>query len=291
MSLIIVRYLPLWLLAAGLLLLLVTGRPILRRGALAAKPAQFKSLGIASPVLNALVLISVIGKPFLEHLQKNDWNTDLLSPQLVMPFTVIFIISLYAMLGTTIYFFFRAIRNINALSGEKLRSPYSAFFMLFPITNMIVIPYLEYFTYQRSLALAMPLQASKPRAALLAGSAFALLVVSIACGRLGDDTSQPTSYDALSLFILNVSTAAAGGILTTRIFDGIFNAQELYARQLRIPAGGPSYAASAIHRRTIEALKSVGVAVLLIIALATAMFPSLPSQLLEAGSQAWSRGL
>ena len=141
MDIIFARYLPLWLLAAGVLLLLTTGRPMLRRRALAAKHAEFTSLGIASPVLNTLILISIIGKPFLEHLQKNDWKTDLLDPQLVMPLMMIFIVSLYAMLGTTVYFFFRAIRNINAFSGEKRRSPYSAFFMLIPITNLIVIPY------------------------------------------------------------------------------------------------------------------------------------------------------
>jgi hypothetical protein len=66
------QYLPLWLLLAGLLVILVTGRTFVRRGPLAGKHAQFKSLGIASPVLNSLVLIAVIGKPFLENLQKND---------------------------------------------------------------------------------------------------------------------------------------------------------------------------------------------------------------------------
>ena len=289
MEIIFVRYLPLWLLVAGVLLLLVTGRPILRSGALNAKQPEFKSLGIASPVLNALVLISVIGKPFLEHLQKNDWNTELVAPQLVMPLMVIFIVSLYAMLGTIIYFFFRAIRNINVFNGEKLRAPYSAFFMLIPITNLIVIPYLEYFTYQRSVAFAMPHQASKPRAALLIGSAFSLLVVSLACGRLGDDASQSTSYDALSLLVLSVSTAGAGGILATRIFDRISKAQELYARQLSAPAQAQSYAASTIHNWTIEALKSTGLAVLLIVALITVVFPSLPSHLLEGGLQTWSQ--
>ena len=291
MDIIFARYLPLWLLAAGVLLLLITGRPMLRRRALAAKHAEFKSLGIASPVLNTLILISVIGKPFLEHLQKNDWKTDLLDPQLIMPLMMIFIVSLYAMLGTTVYFFFRAIRNINAFSSEKRRSPYSAFFMLIPITNLIVIPYLEYFTYQRSLTFAMPHQASKLRAAVLIGSAFSLLVVSLACGRLGDDASQSTGYDALSLFVLSVSTAGAGGILSTRIFDRISKAQELYARQLSAPAEGKSYAESAIHSRTIELFKSGGVAVLLIAALATALFPSLLSRLLEAGSQSWSTRL
>ena len=44
MDIIVARYLPLWLLAAGVLLLLTTGRPMLRRRALAAH-AEFPSLG------------------------------------------------------------------------------------------------------------------------------------------------------------------------------------------------------------------------------------------------------
>jgi hypothetical protein len=148
---IFVLYLPLWLLLAGVVVLLVTGRPFLRRGPLKGKHAQFKSLSVASPVLNSLVLISVIGKPFLENLQKNDWKTDLLTPEFATPLVLVFSASVFAMLGATVYFFIRAIRNINAFSGEKRRSPYSAFFILFPITNFIVTPYLEYFMYQRSL--------------------------------------------------------------------------------------------------------------------------------------------
>ena len=282
MGIVFVRYLPLWLLLAGVLVVLLSGRPFMRRGALTGKHAQFKSLGSASPMLNSLVLISVIGKPFLEHLQKNDWKTDFLTPELARPLTLVFIASLYAMLGATVYFFFRAIRNINVFSGENRRSPYSAFFILIPITNFIVIPYLEYFTYQRSQAFAMPHRASKPRAALLVVSAFALLIVSLACSRLDDDASQSTDYDALSLFVLSLSTAAAGGILTTRIFGRISKAQELYAQQMTIPADGQACAVISMRGRMSEAAKSIGVALLLAVALSTAIFPTLPSQVLVA---------
>jgi hypothetical protein len=203
----VLRYLPVWLLAAAPLLLWMTGRPFLRRGAVEPRHASYRSLRIASPALNALILTSVIGKPFLEHLQKNGWNSDLLAPELLLPLMLFFIASLYAMIGAIIFFFFRAMRNINAFSGEKQRSPYSSLFMLIPITNLIVIPYLEYFTYQRSLAFANPRSASKLRAALLVGSAFALLVVSVALGLPSEDASQ-SSYDALSVLVLSVSTAA-----------------------------------------------------------------------------------
>jgi hypothetical protein len=163
---------PLWLLLLGILLLVLSGRPILRPKAVDAKSARFKSLRTTSPILNTLIMVSVVGKPFLEHLQKNNWDTGFIDPQIVMPLVWVFIVSLWALLAAVIIFFFRAIRNINVLSGERLRSPYSALFMLLPISNMIVIPYLEYFAYQRSWALAMPHQASKLRAALLVVCSF-----------------------------------------------------------------------------------------------------------------------
>ena len=140
---IIVNFLPLWLLLLGIVLLLVSGPPVLRRKVLKPNQTKFKSLRATSPVLNTLVMISVVGKPFLENLRKNDWDTSFIAPQIEMPLVAVFIISLYALLAAVLFFFFRAIRNINVLSGERLRSPYSALFMLIPISNLIVIPYLS----------------------------------------------------------------------------------------------------------------------------------------------------
>lgn len=293
MLVLFVRYLPVWLLAAAPPLLWMTGRPFLRRGALAPRHASYRSLRIASPALNALILTSVIGKPFLEHLQKNGWNSDLLAPELLLPLMLFFIASLYAMIGAIIFFFFRAIRNINAFSDEKQRSPYSSLFMLIPITNLIVIPYLEYFTYQRSLAFANPRSASKLRAALLVGSAFALLVASVDLGLPSEDASQAasSSYDALSFLVLSVSTAGASGILTTWVIDGIYRAQELYAQQLSAPSESPTRATPTVRSRTGDALRYASLAALLIVALVTAILPSIPSQILEVVYQRTSSGL
>ena len=203
-----------------------------------------------------------------------------------------FIASLYTMIGAIIFFFFRAIRNINAISGEKQRSPYSTFFMLIPITNLIVIPYLEYFTYQRSLTLAQPGDGSKLRATLLVGAAFGLLVVSVACGLPSEDASQAasSSYDALSFLVMSVSTAGASGILTTWVIDGIYRAQERYAQQLSAPAENSALATPSVRSRMAQALRYASLAALLIVALVTAIFPSIPSQLLEATSQRMSTG-
>jgi hypothetical protein len=277
MRAILVYSFPLWLLLLGILLLLLSGPPVLRRKALDAKQIQFKSLRTTSPILNTLIMISVVGKPFLEHLQKSNWDTGFIDPQIVMPLVWVFIVSLYALLAAVIIFFFRAIRNINVLSGERLRSPYSALFMLVPISNMVVIPYLEYFAYQRSRALATPHQASKIRSVVLVVAAFALLLVSLALGLPTDDPSQPGTYDPLALLVLSLCTGCASGILTTRIINGIFAAQDLLAERIMGHGREASVAEADERKRRIETLKLDAVVLLLIVAAVTALFPSLPS--------------
>lgn len=278
----VVQYLPILLLASGVIVLLVTGRPFCGARELSAKHAGYKSLHTASPVLNALVSISVVGKPILEHLQRNNWDTDVVPPVLVVPLTVVVIASVYAMLGAIIFFFFRAIGNINVFKGSRVRTPYSALFMLIPITNFVVIPYLEYFAYHRSLATAAPERASKLRAALLVLSAFALLITSLACSRLGSDASQSTLYDPLSLLVLSLCTGGAGGLLTTRIIAGIARSQTAFALHQGMISAGAAGSAAARSGRTIEALKSAGVALLLVVALVTVLFPTLPSHIAQA---------
>ena len=172
-------------------------------------------------------------------------------------------ISLYALIVAIIIFFFRAIRNINIFNGARLRSPYSAFFVIIPIANMIVIPYLEYFTYQRSRALVTPDRASKPRATLLVGSAFALLVASVALGLPSEDPSKPGVYDALALLVLSFCTGCASGILTTRVINGIFEAQDYLAQQT-LGSQETTAAATDHRRRWVETLKLDIVAVLLV---------------------------
>lgn len=284
----VVQYLPILLLASGVIVLLVTGRSFWGARELPTKHASYKSLHSASPVLNALVSISVVGKPILEHLQQNNWDTDVVPPVLVMPLTVLVIASVYAMLGAIIFFFFRAIRNINVFSGSHVRTPYSALFMLVPITNFVVIPYLEYFAYRHSIAVAAPDRASKLRAALLVLSAFALLVISLACSRLGGDASQSTPYDPLSLLILSICTGGAGGILTTQIISGIAQSQTAYALQRGMISAGAAGSRPARNGRTINALKSAGVGLLLVVALVTVLFPELPMLMVQAIQQLWS---
>jgi hypothetical protein len=169
-----------------------------------------------------------------------------------------------------------------------MRTPYSALFMLIPITNFVVIPYLEYFAYHRSLAAAAPERASKLRAALLVLSAFALLIVSLACSRLGGDASQSTLYDPLSLLVLSVCTGGAGGLLTTRIISGIARSQTAYAMQRGMISTGAAGPAPELTGRAIEALKSAGVGLLLVVAFVTLLFPALPTQMVQAVHQSWS---
>jgi hypothetical protein len=248
----------------------------------AAKHTTFRSLHTTSPVLNGLIALTVIGKPYLDHLQKNNWDTAFVAPELATPLVIVFIVSLYAMLGVVIYFFFQAIRNLNFFNGSKLRSPYSALLMLIPITNLIVIPYLQYFTYHWSRVFAVPQDASKPRSALLAFSAFGLIVTSVAFGLPSDQAAAVPTYDALSSLVLTASTAGAGGILTTRIITGIAQAQDLYAQQRGLLRAEAVNATAERRYRSVEMLKSAGVGILLIAALMTVVSPTMPSRAVEA---------
>ena len=150
---IIARHLPLLLIAAGILVLVLTGRPLFAGGTLSARQDKFRSLAGASPVVDALIAVAVIGKPFLEHLQSNDWHSDLLGPTPLLVVVSIFVASLYVMLGAILLFFYRAIQNINYFAQRRMRAPYSALFMIIPIVNLVVIPYIQFFTFQRSRTL------------------------------------------------------------------------------------------------------------------------------------------
>jgi hypothetical protein len=283
----IVNHLPLLLLAGGILILLVTGRPLIGTGTLSEKHAHYRSLRVASPILNGLISISVIGQPFLKHMQERDWNTDLAPIEVLLPVMFVVVASVFALLGAFIFFLFRAIRNINAFAGVRVRSPYPALLTVVPITNLIVIPYLEYFAYHRSLLLASPDNASKYRAALLVLSAFSLVVISVAIGRLGDAGFLP-AYDPPSLIVLSLCTGAAGGILTARVLTRIVGAQQLYACRRGLVVAAPPTAGAENRARTLEHLNSAAVGLLLTAATVAALFPTVPSELLRITLAHWT---
>lgn len=279
MAIIFVRYLPIFLLGFGVLVLILTARPFLFGREIAQRHAQFKSLRSSSPILNGLIAVSVIGKPVLEYFQKNDWNPELLPLGLALPITLTASASVFALVGCIVYFFFRAIRNINFFSNAKIRSPYAAFFMLVPITNIIVVPYLQYFTLHRSRRIASPDTASKGRAMALVFAAYTLFLIGLAYGRLSDDISQATAYGPLSLLVLSLSAGGAGGILTSRVIGGIADAQDACARGRGLLALQECDPKAERRARWQELLQSVAVALLVVIAAVTALFPQLPSTL------------
>ncbi len=277
MEVIIVRYLPLLLLAAGVLILLLTGRPLFTSGTLSARQNRFRSLAAASPVLEALIGISVVGKPFLEHLQKNGWQSDLLGPTPLLIVVVVLVVSLYAMIGAVLFFFYRAIGNINYFNGRRVRAPYSSLFMVVPIVNLVVIPYVQYFVYRRSRAFAWPQQASAWRAAVLVIGSFGLLLASVICGYAGGEATEGALYDAASLMVIGALTGFAAGILQARIVDGVARAQEAYA--IEIGALETASAASAKpESRTRRVLQSLAVCVLVTLAVLAALNPPLASR-------------
>jgi hypothetical protein len=275
---IIARHLPLLLLAAGVLILLLTGRPLFGVGTLSVKQNRFRSLASASPVLEALIGVSVLGKPFLEHLQKNDWQTDLLPPIPLLVVVSVFVVSLWAMIGAILFFFYRAIRNINFFNGRRARAPYSAFFMVVPILNLIVIPYVQYFAYRRSRAFAWPQRASALSAAGLVGAAFGLILISVICGYAGDEAAQDAVYDPASLMVIGVLTGLAGGILQARIVDGIARAQETYAAQIGALGSAATAAAVKPESGPRRVLQWLAVGILVVLAVLAALNPALASR-------------
>jgi hypothetical protein len=83
----------------------------------------------------------------------------------------------------------------------------------------------------------------------------------------------------LALLVLSFCTGCASGILTTRVINGIFEAQDWIA--VGTVSGRQTAAATDHGKRWIETLKLDVVAVLLIVAFATALFPSLPSRIVQ----------
>ncbi len=278
MGTLIARNLPFLLLAAGIVALLLTGRPLLTSGRLSARQDKFRSLAAASPVLDVLIAISVIGKPFLDHLQKNGWQSDLLPPTPLLVLVSILVVSLWAMLGSILFFFMRAIQNINHFTQRRVRAPYSALFMIVPISNLVVIPYIQYFAYYRSRALVRPQGASRIGAALLVALTFGLLLVSLTCGYAGNAATATAHYNPASLMLIGTVTGLAAGILTTRIVDGIAGAQEAYAIATGALPSMDAAPAPKSGKRWLQALKSVAVGALIVVALWAALVPDLASQ-------------
>ena len=273
MAIFIVRYLPFELLAAGVVLILLTGRPLFTKGALSARQSRFRSLVAASPVLDVLILISAVGKPFLERLQGNDWHSDLLGQEPLLVVSMVITVSIFAMIGAVLFYFYRAIQNINAFSQRRVRRPFSALFMVVPIANLVVTPYIQYFAYQRSRAFAEPQKASALAAALLVGLAFGSVVVSVVCGYAGKEVSGPALFDAGSLLVIGTLTGLAGGLLTTRIVDSIARDQEAYASQIGALAEGTARAGKPVKRQR-ETLRVLAAAGLLLVAGLAALFPA-----------------
>jgi hypothetical protein len=149
--------------------------------------------------------------------------------------------------------------------------------MLVPITNIIVVPYLQYFALHRSRLIASPDTASKGRAMALVFAAYALFLIGLAYGRLSDDISQSTGYDPLSLLVLSLSAGGAGGILTSRVISGIADAQDGCARGRGLLALQECDPKAERRAQWQTLLQSFAVAVLVVVAAVTALFPQLPS--------------
>ena len=84
---------------------------------------RYSSLRVTSPVLNFLVVMAMIGKPMLEYFKEHQLQADAISPTLFLPLVLLFLACIYATVGVTVYFYYRAIENINFFTGARVRAP------------------------------------------------------------------------------------------------------------------------------------------------------------------------
>lgn len=228
--------------------------------------STYRSLRVTSPVLNFLIILAMIGKPFLEYFKDQQWQSDVIPPALLLALGGFFLICVYAAVGATAYFFYRAIENINFFVGARVRAPATAILMVVPFVNFIAMPFVHYFTYYRSMNLSPEHRVSRFNAAVLAIGAFVLLVVSLASAVLSNNTVLRSGADPLSLSIITTCAGLAAGILFTRIVSRVFKAQEAYAAHVGI-IGPLNAAREPVRGGLIDNLRSCAVVFLIAIAI------------------------
>lgn len=264
-------------LAHLVLLIFLAGLPLglflfLRRSRSAA-PA-YRSLGVTSPILTFLIVVAMIGRPIVDYYRAHVSEANEMSPAILVPLGLFFLVSIYAAVAATVVFFYRAVENINFFAGKRLHAPMSTLLMTIPVANLIATPYVHTVAYFRSMALSPARRASKLGAAALAVGAFFLLLANIGFGLASNNSTLAAGrYDSISLALIATFAGLAGGILYTRIVTRIFKAQEAHAGQTGvIPHTGasPGPALGGV----LDALRSVAVALLVGAAVLTVMAPA-----------------
>ncbi len=234
----------------------------LRRNSSSSSKSSYRSLRVASPVLNFFIIMAMIGKPILEYFKEHQSQADAINPAFFLPVVFFFLVCIYAAVGASIYFYYRAIENINFFAGARMRAPGTSLLMVVPVVNLLAMPYVLYFTYYRSMALLPAHHVSKIRAVALAIGTFVLLVASIAFGLAsGNDAIRSDDFDSVSLSLVATCAGLAAGILYTRIVSRVFKAQEAYATYIGAVLHSDA-SNEAVRSGALDALRSIAVALL-----------------------------
>jgi hypothetical protein len=199
-------------------------------GRVASADLTFRPLHVLSPIVNWLVVIGLVARPFLEHFGK---RSDAL-PMWVVSVMPLLLICVYVAVGATAYMFYRALHNINVFARKKILvpGPWSAWLMIVPLINVIAIPHLWGRTYYYSLSYLPENRVSRLRALIVCVGSFVLLVSGNAFSLMSDNAALwPPGYDGLSLAMLALCMGSAGAMLFGRIVQRVSAAQELYASQ------------------------------------------------------------
>src|SRR3984893_9663 len=136
--------------------------------------ADYRSLRIVWPTLNFFLVMAFVGRPLLEHFKKHQWQSVSVPPALLFALGLFFLVCVYVSVGTSAYYFYRAMRNINFFTQARLLAPSSAWLMVVPLANMLAMPYVWGRTYYCSLALHPMHQVSKQTAGAMSMGAFVL---------------------------------------------------------------------------------------------------------------------
>jgi quercetin dioxygenase-like cupin family protein len=244
--------------------------------------ANYQPLGVLSPILIFFVVVGLVGRPFLEQLQKHTWLADFIPPAVLVPLSIFFLVGLYISAVATMYFFYRAMRNINFFAGHRVVAPSAAWLMAIPFVNLLVIPYVWGRTYYLSHALNPQQQIRKSAAAILSVGTFVLILIGLATDRMSDNPAfWPPGYDGLSLAVVALGTSTAGSILFSRIVQRISAAQRLHAERqgLLLPWRDRTHEPSSSGLLALVRLAVVGLCVGT--ALYAAVFPASASRMLQ----------
>jgi hypothetical protein len=243
----------------------------------------YRSLKLTSPILTFLIVVAMIARPILDYYRSHVPQANEISPVILAPLGLFVLVCICAAVAATVYFFYRAMQNINVFAGRQVHAPMTTLLMVIPVANLVATPYIHYATYYGSMALSPAHHASRLGAAALAVGAFVLFLANLVFGAASNSSALfEEPYDAVSLSLVATFAGLAGGILYTRIVSRIFKAQEAHAERIGIIAS-TGKAQGSVLDGVLDGLRSIAVALLVGAAAFTLVAP--------AEASAWATSL